>query len=80
MNKFQNIMFGSRRFFVRGFFSEPECYGDFVYKVQTLIGNFKNGFSHQLRKIIIFQKHVEYTLKLKCDVAVRMLNLSVNHG
>ena len=38
--------------------SEPEFYGDLVYKFKKLIG--RNDFSFQFRKLIIRYKHIGF--------------------
>ena len=52
--------------------SEPECYGDFVYKFRKIIG--KNGFSYHFKKIIVHYKKIGY----KIDVLRQMACLVVN--
>ena len=41
-------------------FSEPEFYGDLIYKFEKLIG--RNDFSFQFRKIITRYRHISYKL------------------
>ena len=38
--------------------SEPEFYGDFVYKFKKIMG--RTDFSDQFRRIIICHKHIGY--------------------
>ena len=40
--------------------SEPEFYGDLVYKFKKIMG--RTDFSDQFRKIIIRHKHIGYDL------------------
>ena len=42
--------------------SEPEFYGDFVYKFSKLIG--RNNFSFQFRKIITLYRRIGYNLNV----------------
>ena len=42
--------------------SEPEFYGDFVYKFKKLIG--RNYFSFQFRKIITHYRRIGYNLNV----------------
>ena len=54
---------GSRfNFHLREGLSEPEFYGDFVYKIKKLIG--RNDFSFQFRKIITRYRHIGYNLNI----------------
>ena len=46
------------RVLLRDGLSEPEFYGDLVYKFRKPIG--RNDFSFQFRKIIIRYKRIEY--------------------
>ena len=39
--------------------SEPEFYGDLVYKVRKIIGN--NDFPYHIEKIIVRYKKIDYT-------------------
>ena len=45
--------------------SEPEFYGDLVYKVNKLIG--RKDFSFQFRKIITRYRRIGYNLNVICD-------------
>ena len=40
--------------------SEPEFYGDLVYKFRTIIG--KNDFPHHFKKIIVRYKKIGYNI------------------
>ena len=42
--------------------SEPEFYGDLVYKFKTIVG--RVDFSYQFRKIIIFYKRIGYNINI----------------
>ena len=42
--------------------SEPDCYGDFVYKFKKFIG--RNDFSFQFRKIITRYRRMGYNLNV----------------
>ena len=52
--------------------SEPEFYGDLVYKFRTIIG--KNDFPHHFKKIIVRYKKIGY----KVDVLRQTVCLVVN--
>ena len=52
--------------------SEPELYGDLVYKFRKLIG--RNDFSFQFRKIITRYRRIGYSLK--CYATVCMLSFN----
>ena len=55
--------------------SEPECYGDLVYKFKTLIG--RNGFSFQFRKIIPRSRRIGYNLNVMRQSACLSFNLII---
>ena len=52
--------------------SEPEFYGDLVYKFKKLIGS--NDFSFQFRKIITRYKRIGYNLNVMRQSACLVLN------
>ena len=54
--------------------SEPEFYGDLVYKLKTIEG--RADFSDQFRKIIVRYKRIGY----KYNATVCMLSVEPNHG
>ena len=59
--------------------SEPEFYGDLVYKFKKIMG--RTDFSDQFRKIIIRRKRIGYVLKaLQKSATVCMLSYEPNHG
>ena len=54
--------------------SEPEFYGDFLYKFKTIMG--RTDFSDQLRKIIIIRhKRIGYDLNVMRQSACLVINL-----
>ena len=55
--------------------SEPECFGDLVYKLKKLIG--RKDFSFQFRKIITRYRRISYNLNV---MTVCMLSFLPNHG
>ena len=58
--------------------SEPELYGDLVYKFKKLIG--RNGFSFQFRKIITRYRRIGYNLNVMRQSACLVFNpLMVNN-
>ena len=52
--------------------SEPEFYGDLIYKFKKLIG--RNGFSFQLRKIITRYRRIGYNLNVMRQSACLVFN------
>ena len=52
--------------------SEPEFYGDLVYKFKKLIGS--NDFSFQFRKIITRYRHIGYNLNVMRQSACLVFN------
>ena len=52
--------------------SEPELYGDLVYKFRTTMG--RTDFSDQFRKIIIRHKHIGYDLNVMRQSACLVIN------
>ena len=52
--------------------SEPEFYGDLVYKFKKLIGS--NGFSFQFRKIITRYRRIGYNLNVMRQSACLVFN------
>ena len=52
--------------------SEPEFYGDFVYKLKKLIG--RNDFSFQFRKIITRYRRIGYNLNVMRQSACLVFN------
>ena len=55
-----------------GFLSEPEFYGDLVYKFKKLIGS--NDFSFQFRKIITRYRRIGYNLNVMRQSACLVFN------
>ena len=53
--------------------SEPEFYGDLVYKFKKIMG--KTDFSDQFRKIIIRHKRIGYDLNVMRQSACLVINL-----
>ena len=45
--------------------SEPQFYGDLVYKFRKIIG--KNDFPYHFRKIVVRYKKIGYNIKMLCD-------------
>ena len=57
--------------------SEPEFYGDLVYKFRTKIG--KNDFPYHFKKIIIRYKHIGYNIDVLRQTACLVVNpINVN--
>ena len=52
--------------------SEPEFYGDLVYKFKMIMG--RTGFSDQFRKIIIRHKRIGYDLNVMRQSACLVAN------
>ena len=52
--------------------SEPDFYGDLVYKFKKIMG--RTDFSDQFRKIIIRHKHIGYDLKVMRQSACLVIN------
>ena len=52
--------------------SEPEFYGDLVYKFRIIVG--RNDFSDQFRKIIIRHKRIRYNMNVKRQTACLVVN------
>ena len=58
--------------------SEPEFYGDLVYKFKQIIG--RADFSHQFRKIIICYKGIGYNINIMRQYACLVVNsITVNN-
>ena len=58
--------------------SEPEFYGDLVYKFKKIFG--RNDFSDQFRKIIIRYKRIGYNINVKRQTACLVVNpITVNN-
>ena len=58
--------------------SEPEFYGDLVYKFKTIVG--RADFSDQFRKIIVRYKRIGYNINIMRQSACLMLNpITVNN-
>ena len=68
MTKYQ---VGSKTLLLQGI-SEPELYGDLVYKFRKIIG--KNDFSFHFKKIIVRYKKIGYNI----DVLRQTAGLVVN--
>ena len=52
--------------------SEPQFYGDLVYKFKIIIG--RTEFSDQFRKIMIYHKRIGYDLNAMLQSACLMIN------
>ena len=52
--------------------SNPEFYGDFVYKFKKIIGN--PNFSHLFKRIVNRYKRAGYTLDIMRQIACLVLN------
>ena len=52
--------------------SEPECYGDLVYKFKTIVG--RADFSDQFRKIIVRYKRIGYNINIMRQSACLVFN------
>ena len=52
--------------------SEPEFYGDLVYKFRKIIG--KNDFPYHFKKIIVCYKKIGYTINLMRQTACLVVN------
>ena len=48
--------------------SEPEFYGDLVYKIRKIIG--KNDFPYHFKKIVVRYKKIGYCNEIKCITGV----------
>ena len=58
--------------------SEPEFYGDLVYKFKKIVG--QNDFSDQFRKIIIRYKRIGYNMNVTRQTACLVVNpITVNN-
>ena len=71
---------GLKCFYVRGGLSEPEFYGDLIYKNKKLIG--KNDLFLQFRKIITRYRRIWYNLNLLQQSACLVFNPTIvdNHA
>ena len=61
------------KFFLHQGLSEPEFYGDLVYKLKKSVG--RSDSSYQFRKIIIRHKHIGYDLHDMRQSACLVINL-----
>ena len=53
--------------------SEPEFYGDLVYKFRKIIG--KNGFSYHFKKIVVrYKKKIGYNINVMRQTACLVVN------
>ena len=52
--------------------SEPEFYGDLVYKVRKIIGN--NDFPYHIEKIIVRYKKIDYNINVLRQIACLVVN------
>ena len=52
--------------------SEPEFYGDFVYKFRKIIG--KNDFPYHFKKIIVRYKKIGYNIDVLRQTACMVVN------
>ena len=57
---------------LRVFLSEPEFYGDFVYKFRKIIG--KNDFLYHFKKIIVHYKKIGYNKDVLRQTAWLIVN------
>ena len=53
--------------------SEPEFYGDLIYKFKKIVG--RADFSDQFRKIIVRYKRIEYNINIIRQSACLVFNL-----
>ena len=53
-------------------FSEPEFYGDLVYKFRKIIG--KNDFPHHFKKITVRYKKIGYNIDVLQQTACLVVN------
>ena len=58
--------------------SEPEFYGDLVYRFRKIVGKF--NFSEQFRKLINLYKRICYSLDLKRETACLVVNPIIVDG
>ena len=58
--------------------SEPEFYGDLVYRFRTTVG--KSNFSEQFRKLINRYKRIGYSLNIMRQTACLVVNLIIVDG
>ena len=59
--------------------SEPEFYGDLVYKFRKIIG--KNDFPYHFKKIVVRYKKIGYNINVKRQTACLVVNpIKVNRG
>ena len=66
------ILVGSEKMVLREGLSEPEFYGNLVYKFKKLIG--RNDFSFQFRKIITRYRRIVYNLNVMRQSACLVFN------
>ena len=52
--------------------SEPEFYGDLVYKLKKIVGS--NNFSAQFIKIISYYKKIGYNINVLQQIACQVVN------
>ena len=58
--------------------SEPEFYGDLIYKLKTIIG--RSDFSDQFRKVIVRYKRIGYNITIMRQSACLVINpITVNN-
>ena len=62
---------GLKTLFLQGL-SEPEFYGDLVYKFRKIIG--KYGFSYHFKKIIVRYKKIGYNIDVLRQTACMVVN------
>ena len=62
---------GLKTFLLQGF-SEPEFYGDLVYKFRKIIG--KNDFPYHFKKIIVSYKKIGYNINVMRQTACLVVN------
>ena len=58
--------------------SEPELYGDLVYKFRKIVG--KSNFSEQFRKLINLYKRIDYNLDIMRQTACLFVNPFIVDG
>ena len=64
--------------FAGRFISEPEFYGDLVYRFIKIVG--KSNFSEQFRKIINYYKRIGYSLDIMRQTACLVINPVIVDG
>ena len=58
--------------------SEPEFYGDLLYKFRTIVGN--DDFSDKFRNITIRNKHMGYSMNVRRQTACLVVNPNMTNN